>query len=360
MLHRDLKPSNILLGRDEQTYIVDFGLALPHDERYERRGELAGTYAYMSPEQVTGQTANGRTDIWSAGVILYEMLTGMHPFTGKNRQELFDQIKNLDPIPPRQRRDDIPEELERICLRCIEKEEGRRFGTATDLGAALRKLQEKPLATARLQALRIRASAAKRWVRPWMAVAGIVIVSAFLFVIWHKSDADVAKEIEQRLRANSASLSRIKVHVNGHVAMLEGTICNASEKDNAARIAASVSGKQCVNKIEVTGTTKVNSKDGLTYVWIPPGGFQMGCSLGDRECERNEQQTHPVTITKGFWMGQTAVTQAAYRRLARENPKKFPWDQSSGGGVRWAKAKNYATSLLTHPPTAARPRRSVH
>ena len=64
----------------------------------------------------------------------------------------------------------------------------------------------------------------------------------------------------------------------------------------------------------------MNPKDGLTYVWIPPGKFQMGCSLGDTECGSDEKPAHPVTITKGFWLGQTPVTQQAYQRVTGQNP----------------------------------------
>ena len=70
----------------------------------------------------------------------------------------------------------------------------------------------------------------------------------------------------------------------------------------------------------VAGTKKVNLKDGLTYVWVPPGKFQMGCSPGDAECGDDEKPAHEVTITKGFWLGQTAVTQQAYERVTGKNP----------------------------------------
>src|SRR5450759_4810252 len=72
-----------------------------------------------------------------------------------------------------------------------------------------------------------------------------------------------------------------------------------------------------------TGSKRVNPKDGLTYVWIRPGTFMMGCSPGDSDCDDDEKPAHRVTITKGFWIGQTEVTQAAYQRVMGSNPSHF-------------------------------------
>ena len=72
------------------------------------------------------------------------------------------------------------------------------------------------------------------------------------------------------------------------------------------------------------GAKKVNSKDGLTYVWVPPGKFQMGCSPGDADCGDDEKPAHQVTITKGFWLGQTSVTQEAYQRVIGKGPGQAP------------------------------------
>ena len=88
--------------------------------------------------------------------------------------------------------------------------------------------------------------------------------------------------------------------------------------------------------------TRVNPKDGLTYVWIPPGKFQMGCSPADAECFDNEKPAHQVTITKGFWLGQTAVTQQAYERVIGKNPANHKGANLPVEEVDW----NEATGLL--------------
>jgi len=104
-------------------------------------------------------------------------------------------------------------------------------------------------------------------------------------------------------------------------------------------------------KAPAAGETKVNSKDGLTYVWIPPGTFQMGCSPGDSECSGNEKPAHKVTITKGFWMGQTEVTQAAYPRVMGMNPSHFRGERLPVDTVTWQDASTYCTAVGMRLPT---------
>ena len=91
--------------------------------------------------------------------------------------------------------------------------------------------------------------------------------------------------------------------------------------------------------------TMVNPKDSLTYVWIPPGRFQMGCSADDSECGNSERPAHPVTLTKGFWIGQTPVTQAAYKKVVGSNPSDFRGDQLPVEAVTWNDAKAYVDWL---------------
>lgn len=99
--------------------------------------------------------------------------------------------------------------------------------------------------------------------------------------------------------------------------------------------------------------TKVNPKDGSTYVWIPAGTFQMGCSPGDGECESEERPAHTVTISKGFWMGQTEVTQAAYRRVMGTNPSYVDGDRLPVESVTWDEANAYCTAVGMRLPTEA-------
>jgi formylglycine-generating enzyme required for sulfatase activity len=101
------------------------------------------------------------------------------------------------------------------------------------------------------------------------------------------------------------------------------------------------------------GATNVNEKDGLTYVWIPPGTFQMGCSPGDTECVAAEKPAHEVTLTTGFWMGQTPVTQEAYQRVIGNNPSHFKGDQLPVEQVNWNEAQGYCQAAGMRLPTEA-------
>jgi formylglycine-generating enzyme required for sulfatase activity/tetratricopeptide (TPR) repeat protein len=134
LVHRDLKPTNILVDGDGNPYVVDFGLAVHEEVQRLRSGEIAGSASYMAPEQVRGEThrLDGRTDVWALGVILYRILTGRMPFTG-SINEIFDEICNRDPKPPRQINDAVPKELERVCLKCLAKRMSDRYNSALDL-----------------------------------------------------------------------------------------------------------------------------------------------------------------------------------------------------------------------------------
>ncbi|MBC8115454.1 MAG: protein kinase [Candidatus Saccharimonas sp.] len=139
LVHRDLKPGNVLIDDRGEPRVVDFGLAVHETAQGQLRGEVAGTPPYMSPEQFRGEVhrLDGRADIWSLGVVLYQLLTGRRPFNGDVKQ-LYDEVLHKAPKPPRQIDDQIPRELESICFKCLSKSVDDRYSTARDLSDDLR------------------------------------------------------------------------------------------------------------------------------------------------------------------------------------------------------------------------------
>ena len=145
LVHRDIKPGNLMLDVHGQPFVGDFGLALREHELLDRL-RYAGTPAYMSPEQACGEghRVDGRSDIFSLGVVLYKLLTGRRPFQGGSTEELFEQIINVEPRPTRQFDDLIPKELDRICLKALSKRVSDRYATAMDFADDLRQFLAGP------------------------------------------------------------------------------------------------------------------------------------------------------------------------------------------------------------------------
>ena len=161
LVHRDIKPANLLVDRKGKIKVADFGLAVLEEEQRKRAGEFAGTPAYCSPEQVRGEVhhLDGRSDIWSLGVVLYELLTGRRPFGGAH---VTDEILHRPPKPPTQIDDSVPAHLEQACLKCLSKDTAGRFANAKDLVRALEGKKKPPRILAALAACRTGAGRDRR------------------------------------------------------------------------------------------------------------------------------------------------------------------------------------------------------
>lgn len=136
VIHGDIKPANILITKEGQVKLGDFGIAR-FATQVSQTGTLMGTPAYLSPEQIQGQSQDNRSDLFSLGIILYQMATGVRPFSGSSVSAVCAQIVAVNPPPPSHHNPSLPEAFDRIVMRCLAKNPEERYATAEALGASL-------------------------------------------------------------------------------------------------------------------------------------------------------------------------------------------------------------------------------
>lgn len=197
IIHRDIKPDNIMVRRDGYVKLLDFGLAkltdMPggeEDAAQTRAGRAMGTLAYMSPEQASGEAIDHRTDIWSLGVVLYEMVTRRKPFDGRDRRATVNAILSSEAAPASDFDSNLPADFDLILDKALEKERDLRYQSAADFRADLRRLRrtiDSATGSARQRTLAKSASIKSSRARLFLTAAALIVLTVVGVAVWRFS-----------------------------------------------------------------------------------------------------------------------------------------------------------------------------
>ncbi len=346
IIHRDLKPGNILFDEDGDSYISDFGIAKVVETTTSLTHGLVGTPAYMSPEQFDSETAvDGRSDIYALGIILFEMLTGQHPYRADTPAQWM-KMHLLSPVPNiRQMRGDLPPECEAIIARAMAKDRDERFRTAGELAQAVNRLakpsavtRRKPLPPARKPATADETTDStdllpppQRKLLPRALWIGLVV--AAVLIIGMVGGGWAISAFGHRFTASPMPDALIRTDTAAHTISSSSapTIMNTPTHtplpSNTPIVAPTLAPTIGI------GTTTVSEVDGMVMAFVPAGEFLMGASNSDANVNPDERRQHIVYIDD-LWIDQTEVSVGMFTRFA--GAVGYQTDaERSGGAYIW-------------------------
>ncbi|MBM4293043.1 MAG: hypothetical protein FJ138_17830, partial [Deltaproteobacteria bacterium] len=341
--HRDLKPANVLLTASGEPRVCDFGLSkhIGGAETVTRTGDAFGTPQYMSPEAVRGEGVGMAADVWSFGVLACEVLSGRLPFSGRVAGEVWASILRDAPDVS-----GVPERLRAGVLACLVKDVSQRPADARALRGGLVGEMERALEELSRAREEARAREARvRELRGWLEGEGAAVRRAqegFLGVLrglpleevvrrWEALDADRRGRLEAARGEQEAW--------RGELARLEGAAPPASAR--APSPAPSPAPRASVS----AGAVRSFSARGVEFKmsYCPPGEFWMGSQ--DGVGDGDEHPRHRVKLSRGFWIGQTQVTQALWEKVMGANPSHFKGATLPVETISWFDAVRFCNAL---------------
>jgi eukaryotic-like serine/threonine-protein kinase len=312
IVHRDIKPENIMVRKDGIVQIMDFGLAKLRGTvtRLTKDGSTVGTVAYMSPEQVQGQEADHRSDIFSLGILLYELFSGQLPFRGVHETALMYEIVNVDPSPMSSVKPDIDPELDRIVFECLQKEPDERYQAVKDVSKDLKRFKRESsrqraskVFTARPVTTQVTVPPAARFVdrlrREYLvwSIAAILAVTTIILLIGRLT---ISPEARHPIYSFIVPPESVYIHSFGNGA---GPPVISPDGQNIVYVGLTPAGitKLFVYSLGTGSTRSLDGTEGAYYPFWSPDGKSLGFFTGYFKLRKVDVSGgSPITIYEGI------------------------------------------------------------